>query len=247
MPYLKTEAISLKRADYSETSQLITFYSRDFGKLSCIAKGARRPKTRFQGGVDLLNQCEIVFLESRSGGLSTLTECTVKNQFPGLRRRLPHFYAANFLAELVLLATFEGDPNPQVYLLLLDYLKGLAGLDRTQELTLSFVLKLLELLGTGPALEACCLCGKKIPPRGRVSFQAQAGGVICLECGNSMDTLPIMPGSLAALRHLTKSSPQAVAKTRLSDTMIEQVREAGLSCVNASVGRLPVSSKYLVW
>lgn len=247
MPYLKTEAISLKRADYRETSQLLTLYSRDFGKLTCIAKGARRPKTRFQGGIDLLNQCEIIFLEPRWGGLSTLTECTVKNHFPLLRKRLEHFYSANFLAELVLLATPERDPSPAVYRLLLDYLEALGDFKRTQELVLSFVLKLQGLLGMRPELEACCYCGRKLPPRDPARFDPQAGGVVCFQCGNNMKALSILPGTLAALKYLVRSAPQAIAKTRLSGTIIEQAREVTFSCVSASVGRLPASSKYLVW
>ncbi len=245
MPYRKTVGVSLKRAEYHETSQLITFYTRDFGKVSTIAKGARRPKGRFQGGIDLLTLSEITFLESQTGSLATLTEYTVKERFPRLREKLECFYAASFLAELMLLATTDADPHPEAYELLVSSLSALEDVSRPQELVLAFQLKLLDLVGMQPQLEACCLCTRRIEPRTDAHFQAQAGGILCTTCAREVDTLKVCAGTLAALKQLAKSPLKMLAKMRLSSKIINEAMKVLLALVAFSLGRVPVSSKYL--
>ncbi|HUS40023.1 MAG TPA: recombination protein O N-terminal domain-containing protein, partial [Pirellulales bacterium] len=67
-------AIVLRSIDFSETSSVVTFYTRECGKLGALAKGARRLKNPFDSALDVLTRCRIVFLRKSSGGLDLLTE-----------------------------------------------------------------------------------------------------------------------------------------------------------------------------
>ena len=70
----KATAIVMRTIDWSETSSIVTLFTREFGKISGLAKGARRPKGPFESALDLLALCRIVFLRKSSDALDLLTE-----------------------------------------------------------------------------------------------------------------------------------------------------------------------------
>jgi DNA repair protein RecO (recombination protein O) len=81
----KDTAICIRAIDYSETSQILTFFTRDTGKIGAIAKGSKRPKSSFGGPFEIFSYGRIVFAESNKDKLSTLTE--FETDFGPLRRR----------------------------------------------------------------------------------------------------------------------------------------------------------------
>jgi DNA repair protein RecO (recombination protein O) len=68
-------------ADFSESSRVATFFTREFGKVATVAKGAKRPKNPFDAALDLLAACEVVFLRKSSSGLDILTEAQLLKRF----------------------------------------------------------------------------------------------------------------------------------------------------------------------
>ncbi|MGL4465069.1 MAG: DNA repair protein RecO, partial [Planctomycetia bacterium] len=101
MPAERTEALVIRGVDFSETSRVLTLFTRDFGKLSVIAKGGRRLRGPFEVSLDLLSLCSISVIRKSSGGLDVLTEALLRERFTGLRDDLQKLYAAYFLAELL--------------------------------------------------------------------------------------------------------------------------------------------------
>ena len=95
----KTDAIVIRLVDFSETSCVVTLFSRHFGKIAALAKGARRPKGPFDSALDLLTVCRIVFLHKSSDALDLLTEAKMVRRFRSASRSLPHLYAAYYIAE----------------------------------------------------------------------------------------------------------------------------------------------------
>ena len=113
-----TSGIVLRTTDWSETSAIVTWFTRDLGKLRTVAKGAYRRKSPFSGKLDLFYLNDIVFIPSRSGDLHTLSECYVENPFPHIRERLDVFTAASYCCEFVDLATEPEGPVPELFELL---------------------------------------------------------------------------------------------------------------------------------
>jgi DNA repair protein RecO (recombination protein O) len=111
----KTSAIVLRLVDFSETSCVVTLFTEDFGKVSALAKGARRPKGPFDSALDLLALCRIVFLHKSSDSLDLLTEATLLRRFRAASRDLSRLYAAYYVAELLLELTEFGDPHPGLF------------------------------------------------------------------------------------------------------------------------------------
>ena len=124
--YLKTSGVALRITEYSESSQIITLWTKDFGKLQGIAKGARREKKSGGAGMDLLDLCEVVLVKRSPPALNIVTSWRVADGFAGLRTDLKRLYAAMYAAEFVSRATDEGDADPQIYRLLVSFLRALA-------------------------------------------------------------------------------------------------------------------------
>ena len=77
----KSRAIVIRATPFGETSSVVTIYCREFGKLRALAKGAWRPKSGFDGGLDLLSTCQVLVLRKSSGGLDLLTEAGLESRF----------------------------------------------------------------------------------------------------------------------------------------------------------------------
>ena len=84
----KTLAIVVRVVEFSETSCVVTLFTRDFGKIGALAKGARRPKSPFESALDLLAVCRIVFLHKSSESLDLLTEAKLERRFRAATRDL---------------------------------------------------------------------------------------------------------------------------------------------------------------
>ena len=89
MPTIRDEAICIRHWDFSETSQTVSLLLRDHGVLRGLAKGARRERGSFSGGFDLFTRGEIVAIVKPGRELATLTEWTLLETFPVLRREAP--------------------------------------------------------------------------------------------------------------------------------------------------------------
>ena len=100
----RAEGIVLRRLTVTESSLIVTWYTREFGKLKTLAKGARRSKGPFQGKIDLFYRDEIVFLRSRRSDLHLLHDCFLEEAHAGLRRSVESLTAASYVCELVDLA-----------------------------------------------------------------------------------------------------------------------------------------------
>src|ERR671937_1048049 len=119
----KALALVLRTTDWSETSRIATLWTREFGKVRVLAKGARRLKSNFETALDLLTVCHIVLLRKSSGSLDLLTEAQVVQRFGRLRTDLTALYAAYYVAELLADWTEENDPHPVLFDEVLDILR----------------------------------------------------------------------------------------------------------------------------
>lgn len=155
-------AIVLRTYDFSESSLVTTLFTREFGKIRALAKGAKRPKNPFDFGLDLLSQCRIVFLRKSGDVLHLLTEAKLERRFRVERAGLGGWYAALYAGELVNLLTDEEDAFPEVFDSLAQFLEVCQGREHVKEHLLHFEWQLLEQTGHTPSLENCVSCGNRV-------------------------------------------------------------------------------------
>jgi len=175
----KTRAIILRVVDFSESSCVVTALTRDFGKISGLAKGARRPKSPFESALDVLAICRIVFLHKSSEALDLLTEAKLERRFRAATRDLSRLYAGYYVAELISELTDAGDPHPELFDAAEAVLIALDGDGEVRRGVLRFEMTALRVLGHLPSLSECADCGKTVEMDRRVPFGLLAGGVLC--------------------------------------------------------------------
>jgi DNA repair protein RecO (recombination protein O) len=178
---LKTEAVVLRTIRYGEADRILHLYTRDRGRVSAMAKGVRRTRTRFGGRLEPFFRLDMVLYEGRSD-LLTVTSAETVEGHPRLREHAGALDAAARACDAVARLFETSEPHPAVYHLLCN---ELALLDRggpgaaTHANQLAFRLKLLLAAGFAPQLAACASCGER---EHLVAFSGAAGGVVCSAC-----------------------------------------------------------------
>jgi DNA repair protein RecO (recombination protein O) len=188
MPLVNDRCICLRIIEYSETSQVVTLFSRQFGMFRAIAKGAhRRTKagsSKFDGGMDFLELGDAVFTHDPARDLATLTEWSLQDGHLDLRNNLRGLYLALYAAELVSRLIEEHDPHADLFDRLETALTRL-GTFRREQVFLAFELDLLRESGYLPEVSVCVSCGSSqrgLTPEDKAYFSPGRGGVVCRSC-----------------------------------------------------------------
>jgi DNA repair protein RecO (recombination protein O) len=177
---LKTEAVVLRSMRYGEADRILHLYTPHRGRVSAIAKGVRRARSRFGGRLEPFFRLHIELHEGR-GELMTVTGAQTIDGYARLRGDARSLDAAARACDAVGRLFETSEPHPGVFnllcrqLALLDEHGGADGHARA----LAFRLKLLLAAGLAPQLGACASCGE---PEHLVGFSGAAGGVVCSAC-----------------------------------------------------------------
>ena len=208
-------AICIRTVDYSETSQVLSFLTRGAGLVRLIAKGAKRPKSKTGGPLDLLSEGEIVYAMPASQAMGTLMEFSEATSHPDLRRDAGRLHVALYMLELAGEMIAEGDPHPQAYDLLHNSLRRLGQTDARPAAVLAFYQwRLLSHVGLLGELTSCASCGQAlVGPQARpvadVCFSTDAGGLLCRDCeAGQTEKLLLGRGELAGLAALRAARKQ---------------------------------------
>jgi DNA repair protein RecO (recombination protein O) len=182
----KDQALCIRTLDYSETSQIVTLFTKDHGKIDAMAKGSKRAKSPFDGPIEIFSYGRIVFAEKGDQKLSTLAEFGQQPRFLGLRTKLFSLNCALFAAELIESFTLEFDPHPELFeetlLFLQDQIDGKNNQHSLARL-ISFQLMLLRQIGSGLVLDHCANCKTTYNSRWpAVYFASSSSGLICRDC-----------------------------------------------------------------
>lgn len=172
----------LRTVDFSETSLVVTLWTREFGRLSALAKGARRPKGPFEGSLDLLSVCRVVVIRKPHTGLDLLTEAKLHRRFRGAEKSLSRTYAGFYIAEMLRALTDDHDPHQELYELTIQTLSQIDGTGNVPSALLNFDIQSLRILGNSPGVDLCSHCGSAIKAVARYSFALDAGGLVCGDC-----------------------------------------------------------------
>ena len=177
---LRTEAIVLRSIRYGEADRILHLYTPDHGRLSAIAKGARRSRSRFGARLEPFLRVRAHLHEGRSE-LLTVTGVDTVATHAGLREHAATLDCAARACDAVTRLFETTDPHPEVFHLLANELALLAAdpVHARPGNGLAFRLKLLLAAGIVPQLAACAVCGETEHLRG---FSGAAGGVVCSAC-----------------------------------------------------------------
>jgi len=180
----RTRAIILRRTPYGEADLIVTFYSRERGRLSGIARSARLSKRRFAGALEPGSVVEIGFTEGRGSPLVRLSDASVILPIHGAMKSLARIGALARTIKLALAFLQEREANQSKFDLMLGRIASLCERDPVPSETAAFELRWLALSGFAPALGGCVACGERASGgvgAWRMSFER--GGLVCPRCG----------------------------------------------------------------
>jgi len=176
-----------------EADRIVTFVSKEKGKVRAVAKGIRRTTSRFGGRLEPLSHVVMQCWQGRE--LDTVTQVEVLDSFREVREDLARVAKAYTMVEIVDQVAQERHPNQRLYEMLVGALRSLESAD-APALVAAFCLKVLALEGSAPIVDCCASCGS---PEELLAFDLIEGGALCRSCRRGR---PISPGALELVRRI---------------------------------------------
>ena len=226
MSLISTPAIMLRRVNYGDYDLICTFFSLHEGKISLIAKSAKKSKKRFAGVLEPYCVLDIVYKGGRERRLPVLQEAALSKAFSTIRTSITKTAYAAFMAELIYEHLEEKAPLAPIFNL---YQYALEAIDKetmqAEAAGILFQMRFMALSGFCPNLTHCLSCGRKTEEmkRRQVAFDLKKGGVICMDCAAAgTDRIRLSIGTIKQLLWLERSRMGTAARIRFSPAALKE-------------------------
>jgi DNA repair protein RecO (recombination protein O) len=181
---VRTEAFVLKAVRFGETSMIYRLFTRDRGVVPVMAKGARRPKSRFGASLGTFHRLLVTYYQKEGREVQTLSGVELLAAHRGIAASLPRLEAGGRWFRFLQAVLPDGAPLASLYALTVAGLERLErarpGTERRWE-TWHRLAAATE-LGVAPRLDACVGCGRELPDGGELAFSIAEGGLVCGAC-----------------------------------------------------------------
>lgn len=200
----KTEAIVLNKYDFRETSLIVNFYTKDFGKISGLLKGIRKDPRKFASALEPFSHNDIIFYKKPNTTLYLVSQCDIKDNFDGIRKDMLKTGVGSMMLELLLAICAIEDINEEIFNLSLCCLKELETNRDADKIIMIFKIKVLALSGFKPHFDSCVSCGSRIMTQSK--FSVALGGLLCMDCAHKdLKSRSIFRGTVASILHIEKN------------------------------------------
>ncbi|MCP4672521.1 MAG: DNA repair protein RecO [Desulfobacula sp.] len=229
MPDFTTNAILLKKIEFGDHDFIISFLTKSNGKISVIAKNAKKSIKRFSGPFDIFceNYIQCSFPKKKKDGMLILAKSDIEKGFAQIRYDIFKTAYASFWIELLNFYLEENKPQADLYDLLLFALEALNNDTISKEvLNLLFQIKFMHIAGFSPNIENCDKCQTLIDDfeQKNIRFDFKEGEIICKNCLNkgSEHGMTISKGTLKQLFWIKKSDIQKADRIKFSSFAIKE-------------------------
>ncbi len=197
----------------------MSFFCQHHGRLTGIAKGAKRSKKRFVNKLEIFSSLRILHTTPQNNRLSFIAEAELLDGFLTLRENLPCYATASIVRELTLLSTKEVEGDVELYPLLLWVFSSLNSGCAPIPTLIFFLIRFYAIIGYSPQLDNCISCGEQIQPDASYSFRFATGGIHCSSCDTreSQKKIQLSPGTIRSLSAALNQSPERLHRLQLSD------------------------------
>jgi DNA repair protein RecO (recombination protein O) len=229
MPVFRTEAIVTRSLPYGESDRILTFFTRDFGKLKGVAKGARRSRKRFQNALGLFTYLRLIFFDREGMGLVRVEGADVLHGFPNIRESLKRFYYGSYYLELINEMAGEREANQEAFELLFSFLSDLELEEPKEEWLRMFEVRILSLFGYRPHLIRCGLCQrewKELEGEPHLFFSIEKGSLVCGPCSKGYNNLyPLSLGTARLIDEISQLDLKRLSRLRFTPQALTESRE----------------------
>jgi DNA repair protein RecO (recombination protein O) len=225
MPTYQTDAIVLRRLDYGEADRIVTLLTREHGKFTAIAKGARRSKARNGSALDLFSRSRMMLAKGRNLDVVAQVERNgdVRNISGDLRRTA----YASLVAEVVDKVLEDRHPVDDIFELVVTTLARLNAPERSGRADAAwFLMRVLDLLGYQPQLYQCPSCNQALPEAAGW-FSPLLGGILCARCGaHGQAGSAVSVNGLKVLRVMAADDGELYDRLKLPADLLHEVEQA---------------------
>lgn len=214
---LKTPAVVIRRARLKEADRVITFFTRELGKISAVAKGVRKGKSKLAGHLETLTYINLSL--ARGKNLDTIIGSQTLSPYLAVRNSLERTAYGLYFAELVSHFAPEGQANPALFGLLVETLENLSSTASPEPLARYFELNLLKTLGYQPELRRCVNCRAELKVVTNY-FTPASGGILCPDCAAATGAaFAVSVSGLKVMRFLLENRYKSAARLRIDQRL----------------------------
>lgn len=218
----KIEGIVIRTTDYGESHKVVAIFSREAGKISAMARGAKKTNSRLSAVSQPFTYG--YFLIQTGKGLGTLQQGEIISSLRGIKEDIFKTAYATYLVELVDRSTQNNEPNPFLFELLFQSLNYISDDYDPAIITHIFEMKMLHVLGLYPELRQCAVCGNT---EGKFGFSIKENGLICHRCmDKDPHHLPLSPGAIKLLRLFYFFDLNRLGKISVKDETKKELKQA---------------------
>ena len=236
-------AVILGRINYGEADLIVSFLTQDMGKISGLAKYARKSRKRFGNVVSPGALVDLAFTVKPGRELVNLESGELVRGFENLAQDVTLLARASLALEIAEAFCPAHDPVPDVYQLLNWSLDRLDRLARPEETLFLFLLKSLQLAGFGPNVSFCPVCGKEVEPGRSGTLKCEPGGLVCRDC--SPGGFAVSPGTVRIMALVQSMGPDKIDRIRVGERTVKEAGPFLLTFVRSVLGRELKSARFL--
>jgi DNA repair protein RecO (recombination protein O) len=242
----RSAAVVIGSFPLAESDVLVTFFTRQHGKLHGVARRARRMRSRFGGALETFTLGELIFFDGGRSDLVQVDHFDIVRPFARLREDLERLGQAAWVVECAGRLTAERDPHPVVYGLLVRALGSIDAGEPPARTAVAFGVRCVDALGHRLRIDRCVMCGGSPgDPGAGAALDVTGGGALCPRCAAATPgALGLSAAGLRALRRLRVSSWAEATATPLgaAEGELRRVLEAHLTYLS---GRPPRAARFL--
>ena len=224
MSICKTEAIVLNTQNFRQTSLIVNFYTRDFGRLSGLLKGIREETSKFNSSLDTFSLNEIIFYKKSKSTLHLVSQCDLRRDFRLIKNDLKRIKKAFSLVKLLNILTIEEDKNERIFDLALACLGQLENNFDLDKILIIFKIKLLDFCGFKPHIDSCVSCNNKIIAQAK--FSLKLGGLLCERClAKDIKSRTAFRGTVASILYIEKNDFDSVLRLGMNQAIKKELHQ----------------------
>jgi DNA repair protein RecO (recombination protein O) len=221
----KMTAVVLKVGDLGEADKIVTFYSKQVGKLAGIAKGAKKSKKRFSNKLEIFSLLDILYDDRSRSGLVRIVEGELLIPYISLRQNYDRYVGAALACELIYYWSRDYDADRNIFDLLIWTLQNIDKGKSSRIVLIFFQIKLYTLLGYKLHLSGCIKCGIAEQAGKPYVFHPGRHGLLCRNCSPSLmsrETVSLSMNTIKLLQHAQDLPMEKIERLRFSDASIQE-------------------------
>ena len=241
----RTRAIVLKSINLSDSDRLVTFMTENYGKVKCVAKGARKVKNRFWGSLEPMSHIHLIYFGKENQNLYRLNQADIIESFQSVREDFGKLYKGVYFLELIDSMILEGHQDQRIFILLQQTLTALKSQTDLDPLIRLFEVRLLSLSGYKPQIDHCVIC-KTVSENGIFKFSFVQNGILCVNCSKrTAADIQFTTGTRNYIKKLMEVEIKSCGRIKIPKNQAEEIEKVTHRLVLSQLGREPKSYAFI--